>query len=379
MAFDESQEQQILRETIRDFAKAEIAPHAREWDERQEFPLEVVRRLGKMGMLGALVDPEYGGAGLGYPEYVVLIEELARADGAIALSVAAHNSLCVHHIDRFGTEAQKSTFLPRLASGEALGAWALTEPGSGSDAAAARTRAVQDGGEWVLNGTKNFITHGTYADVFVVMAVTDPEEGARGMSAFIVEKGAPGLISGKKEDKLGCRASDTASVLMEECRIPKDRLLGERGQGFIDSLKVLDGGRIGIAAMALGLAESALECSIRYAQERFQFGQPIAGFQSVQFKLADMATRIEAARLLIQQAARLKEQGKSTPKHSSMAKLYASETAVWVAEQAIQIHGGYGYIKEYPPERIWRDAKICTIGEGTSEIQRIVISKEILA
>jgi alkylation response protein AidB-like acyl-CoA dehydrogenase len=379
VAFEESQEQQILRETIRDFAKAEIAPHAREWDERQQFPLEIVRRLGKMGMLGALVDPKYGGAGLGYPEYAILIEELARADGAIALSVAAHNSLCTHHIYRFGTEAQKSQFLPRLASGEALGAWALTEPGSGSDAAAARTRAVLDGDEWILNGTKNFITHGTYADIFVIMAVTEPEGGTRGMSAFVVEKGSPGLISGKKEDKLGCRASDTATVLMEDCRIPKDRLLGERGHGFIDSLKILDGGRISIAAMALGLAESALECSIRYAREREQFGQPIAGFQAVQFKLADMATRVEAARLLTQQAARLKNQEKSTPKHSSMAKLFASETAVWAAEQAIQIHGGYGYIKEYPPEKIWRDAKICTIGEGTSEIQRIVIAKEILA
>ncbi|MGH9340347.1 MAG: acyl-CoA dehydrogenase [Acidobacteriota bacterium] len=378
MEFGYTDEQEILRETIRDFALSEIAPHSLEWDEKQIFPLDTIRKLGEMGMLGALVDPEYGGAGLGYPEYVILIEELSRVDASIGLSVAAHNSLCTNHIYLMGSEDQKKKYVTLLAAGEALGAWALTEPSSGSDAASAQTRAVKKSGDWVLKGAKNFCTHGTYADIYVIMAITEPEKGTHGISAFIVEKGTEGLTSGKKENKLGCRSSDTASLVLENCRIPGENLLGPEGQGFIEALKVLDGGRISIAAMALGIAQGSLDCSLRYSQERVQFGRPISKFQAIRFKLADMATRIEAARLLTHQAAWLKQQGKSVPKHSSMAKLYASEVAVWAAEEAIQIHGGYGYIKDYPPEKYWRDSKICTIGEGTSEIQRMVIARELL-
>lgn len=379
MDFALTQEQEILRETIRDFALREIAPHCLEWDEAQTFPRETIRRLGEMGMMGALVEPDFGGAGLDYPEYVILIEELSRVDGSIGLSVAAHNSLCTNHIRLVGNEEQKKRYLPDLAGAKKLGAWALTEPSSGSDAASAQTRAKKKkNGSWVLNGTKNFCTHGTYADVHVIFAVTRPGEGTRGISAFIVEKGAPGLTPGKKENKLGCRASDTASLILEDCEVPAESLLGEEGEGFIDALSVLEGGRISIAAMALGIAQGALDCSIRYSKEREQFGRPIAGFQAIQWKLADMATQVQAARLLTYQAAWAKAKWPSVPRLSSMAKLYASETAVWVAEQAIQIHGGYGYIKEYPPEKYWRDAKICTIGEGTSEIQRLVIARELL-
>ena len=373
-----TQEQQILRETIRDFALQEIAPHSLEWDENQTFPLEVMEKIGEMGMLGALVSEEFGGAGLGYPEYVILIEELSRVDGSIGLSVAAHNSLCTNHIYLCGSEQQKRRWVTRLASGEALGAWALTEPGSGSDAGSAETRAVRDGDEWVLNGTKNFTTHATYADIYVILAVTDPDNPKRRMSTFVVERDTPGLSPGKKENKLGCRASDTASVILEDCRIPDDHLVGREGEGFIDSLKVLDGGRISIAAMALGIARGSLDCSLDYAREREQFDRPIASFQAIQFKLAEMATRIEAARLLTYNAALRKQEEGSIPRESSMAKLYASEVAVWAAEQAVQIHGGYGYIKEYPPEKYWRDSKLCTIGEGTSEIQRMVIARELL-
>lgn len=373
-----TQEQELLRETIRDFSVREILPHSVEWDETQTFPLEIIRKLGTLGMLGILVEPRYGGAGLGYPEYVMIIEELSRVDGSIGLSVAAHNSLCTNHLYLAGTEEQKKKFVEPLASGRKLGAWALTEPGSGSDAASARTRAHKEGDSWVLNGTKNFITHATYADIYVIMAVTDPEQGTRGISAFVVEKATQGLIGGRKENKLGCRASDTASVILEDCRIPSENLLGKLGQGFIDALRVLDGGRISIAAMALGIAQGALDCSIRYAQEREQFGRAISQFQGIQFKLADMATRVEAARLLTYQAAVEKQNAESVAKLSSMAKLFSSETAVWVSEQAIQIHGGYGYIKDYPPEKYWRDSKLCTIGEGTSEIQRLVIARELL-
>lgn len=383
MDFTLTQEQEILRDTIREFARNEIAPHVLEWDETQTFPLDTFRKLGQMGMMGALVSPEYGGAGLGYLEYVLVIEEVSRVDGGLGLSLAAHNSLCTNHIYLMGSEEQKRKYLPRLATGEALGAWALTEPGSGSDAAAARTRAEHQDGYWILNGTKNFTTHGSYADLYIILAATDPQGGKHGLSAFVVEKETEGLIPGKKENKLGCRSSDTASVILENCRVPQENLLGKEGEGFVDALKVLDGGRISIAAMALGIAQGALDCSLHYAKEREQFGRPIAEFQAIQFLLAEMATRVEAARLLTYRAACLKQQalqkGDSVvPRESSMAKLYASEVAVWVAEQAIQIHGGYGYIKDYPPEKYWRDAKLCTIGEGTSEIQRMVIAREIL-
>lgn len=379
MGYGYTEEQVILRETIRDFALKEIAPYSLEWDEKQEFPVETLKRLGELGMMGAIVDPDYGGAGLGYPEYIVVLEELSRVDGSIALSVAAHNSLCVNHIDLIGNEEQKTKYLRPLAGGQALGAWALTEPGSGSDAASARTRAVKENGSWVLNGTKNFCTHGRSADIYVILAVTDPDRGKRGLSAFIVEKNTEGLVPGKKENKLGCRSSETTSLTLEDCRVPEENLLGEEGEGFEDALRVIDGGRISIAAMSLGIAQGALDCSIQYSKEREQFGQKISEFQAIQWKLAEMATRIEAARLLTYEAAWIKQQQQTmVPRYSSMAKLYAGETAVWVSEQAIQIHGGYGYTKEYPPEKYWRDAKLGTIGEGTSEIQRMVVARELL-
>ena len=379
MDFSYTPEQEILRETIRDFALNEIAPHSLEWDEKQHFPLDVFKKLGELGMMGAGVDPEYGGAGLGYPEYVVVVEELARVDGSIALSVAAHNSLCANHIDLLGSEEQKKKYLTPLANGKALGAWALTEPGSGSDAASAQTRATRKDRCWVLNGAKSFCTHGRFDDTYVILAVTDGIKGKHGMSSFIVEKGTPGLTPAMKENKLGCRSSDTASLALEECCVPDENLLGEEGEGFIDALKVVDGGRISIAAMSLGIAQGSLDCSIKYSKERQQFGQPISNFQAIQWKLADMATRIEGARLLTYQAAWMKQQQETSVfKYSSMAKLYASEVAVWAAEQAIQIHGGYGYTKDYPPEKYWRDAKLGTIGEGTSEIQRMVIAREVL-
>ena len=379
MGYGYTQEQVILRETIRDFALKEILPHALEWDEKQEFPLETLKQLGELGMMGAVVDPDYGGAGLGYPEYVMGVEELSRVDGSLALSVAAHNSLCVNHIDLIGNEEQKNNYLKPLASGQALGAWALTEPGSGSDAASARTRAVKEKGSWVLNGNKSFCTHGRSADIYVILAVTDPDQGKHGLSAFIVEKGAEGLVPGKKENKLGCRSSETTSLALEDLRVPEENLLGAEGKGFTDALRVIDGGRISIAAMSLGIAQGALDCSLKYAREREQFGRRISEFQGIQWKLAEMATRIEAARLLTYEAAWIKQrQRTSVPRHSSMAKLYAGETAVWVSEQAIQIHGGYGYTKEYPPEKYWRDAKLGTIGEGTSEIQRMVVARELL-
>ncbi len=378
MDFHLTQEQEILRETIRQFALKEIAPHSMDWDEKQEFPREIFRKLGEMGMMGVLVETDLGGSGMGYPEYAIVIEEISRVDGAIGLSLAAHNSLCTNHIYTAGNEDQKRRLIPALATGEHLGAWALTEPGSGSDAAAARTRAEKRDGGWVLNGSKNFCTHATYADVYVVMAMTDPEKGTHGISAFAIEKGTPGLSPGKKENKLGCRASDTAAVILEDCFVPDQNLLGERGEGFVDALRVLDGGRVSIAAMGLGIAQGALDCSLKYSQEREQFKRPISDFQAIRWKLADMATRVEAARLLTYQAAFLKQTRKSAPRQSSMAKLYASEVAVWASEQAIQIHGGYGYIKDYPAEKYWRDSKLCTIGEGTSEIQRMVIARELL-
>ncbi|MCI0419353.1 MAG: acyl-CoA dehydrogenase [Acidobacteria bacterium] len=378
MNFDFTDEQSEIKRLAREFAESEIAPHVLEWDETQMFPMDVFKKLAGLGFLGVLIPTEYHGAGLGYVEYVSIIEEISRVDGAIGLSVAAHNSLCSNHIFIFGTAEQKGKYLPRLATGEWLGAWGLTEPEAGSDASGTQTTAVRDGDSYVLNGSKTFTTHGTYGDVFVLMAVTDRAKDNRGISAFIVEKGTPGLRGGKKENKLGCRASDTSEVILDHCRIPAANLLGAEGEGFINCLEVLDGGRISIAALAVGMAQGAFEAALKYAKQRRQFGQPIAEFQAIQWKLADMATEIEAARLLTYRAGVLKNQKKRSTKESSMAKLYASEVSVRVANEAIQIHGGYGYVKEYPVEKFYRDSKICTIGEGTSEIQRLVIARQLL-
>jgi alkylation response protein AidB-like acyl-CoA dehydrogenase len=376
--FDLTEEQQEIKRLARDFAESEIAPHRLEWDEKQHFPIEVIKKLAQLGFLGILFPPEYGGAGLGYIEYVAVIEEISRIDGAIGLSVAAHNSLCANHIFTFGTEDQKRKFLAPLAVGDKLGAWGLTEPEAGSDAGGTQTTAVKDGVHYVLNGSKTFTTHGTYGDVFVLMAVTDRSQGNKGISAFILEKGTPGLRPGKKENKLGCRASDTSEVILENCRIPAGNLLGEEGKGFINCLEILDGGRVSIAALAVGMAQGALEASLSYASQRKQFGKPISQFQAIQWKLADMATEIEAARLLTYRAAWLKNQRKQATKEASMAKLFASEVGVRAATEAVQIHGGYGYVKDYPVEKFYRDSKICTLGEGTSEIQRLVIARQLL-
>ena len=367
-----------IRRVARDFAEKEIRPHVMEWDEAQTFPREVLSRLGSLGFLGILIPQDYEGAGLGYLEYVTVIEELSRVDGSVGLSVAAHNSLCTGHIFTFGTEEQRRRFVIPLAKGEKLGAWSLTEPEAGSDAGGTQTTAKLDGDHWILNGQKTFTTHGTYGDICVAMAVTDKAAGHHGISAFIVEKGTPGFSAGKKENKLGLRASDTSTVIFEDCRIPKDNLLGQAGHGFIDALTVLDGGRISIAAMALGMAQGAFEASLHYSQQRKQFGRTISAFQGIQFKLADMAVEIDSARLLTHRAAWMKDKGMKTTLESSMAKLYASEVAVRVANECVQIHGGYGYIKDYPAEKFYRDVKLCTIGEGTSEIQRLVIARELL-
>lgn len=367
-----------IRRVAREFAENEIRPHVMEWDETQTFPREILSRLGELGYLGILIPQEYQGAGLGYLEYVTIIEELSRIDGSIGISVAAHNSLCTGHIFTFGTEEQRRKFVLPLARGEKLGAWSLTEPEAGSDAGGTQTTAVFDGTNWILNGQKTFTTHGTYGDICVAMAVTDKSAGHHGISAFIVEKGTPGFTTGKKENKLGLRASDTSTVIFEDCRIPKENLLGQEGHGFIDALVILDGGRISIAAMALGMAQGAFEAALRYSQQRRQFGRTISAFQGIQFKLSDMAVEIDAARLLTHRAAWLKDQGRRTTMESSMAKLYASEVAVRVANECVQIHGGYGYIKDYPAEKFYRDVKLCTIGEGTSEIQRLVIARELL-
>ena len=379
MDFRLSDEQQLLRQTVREFAEAELAPHVREWDAAQHFPEEVVPKLASLGLMGVQFPEEYGGAGMSAIEYCIAIEELARVDPAVALSVAAHNGLCAAHIFMFGTEAQKRRYLVPLAGGERIGAWGLTEAAAGSDAAAIRTAAVRDGEGWVLNGSKTFTTHGSVGHVMVVMAATNRAAGSRGISAFIVERGTPGMRAGRKEDKLGMRASDTSEVVFEGCRVPADALLGEEGQGFINALQVLDAGRIGIAALAVGLAQGAFEAARSYAASRRQFGQPIASFQAIQWKLADNATRIEAARLLTYRAAYLKDQGRRTTLESAMAKLYASEIAVRAADDAVQIHGGYGFVKDYPAEKFFRDVKLTTIGEGTSEIQRLVIARQLLA
>jgi alkylation response protein AidB-like acyl-CoA dehydrogenase len=378
MEFNYSEELLEIKRIAREFAENEIRPHVMEWDEQQIFPRDVLAQLAALGFLGILIPHQYGGSGLGYLEYATIVEELSRVDGSIGISVAAHNSLCTGHIFAFGTEDQRQRFVAPLARGEKIGAWSLTEPEAGSDAGGTQTTARLDGECWVLNGQKTFTTHGTYGDICVAMAVTDRAAGHHGISAFIVEKGTPGFHPGKKENKLGLRASDTSTVVFDDCRIPKNNLLGELGHGFIDALTVLDGGRISIAALALGMAQGAYEAALKYSKQRKQFGRAIADFQAIQFKLADMATEIDAARLLTHRAAWMQDQGMKTTTQSSMAKLYAGEVAVRVANECVQIHGGYGYIKEYPAEKYYRDVKLCTIGEGTSEIQRMVIARELL-
>ncbi len=378
MDFSFTQEQDMLRASVREFARAEIAPVVMKYDESQEFPRDLMRKCGELGLLGVIFPEEYGGAGLGYVEYVAVVEELSRVDGSIGISVAAHNSLCTNHLYQCGSEAHRRRYVPKLATGEWLGAWSLTEPTAGSDAGGTKTRAARKGSRWVLNGSKTFTTMGSVADVTVVFAVTDPDKKKKGISAFAVERGTPGFRPGKKENKLGLRASDTAEVVMEDCEVPDGNLVGERGQGFIDAMKILDGGRISIAALALGMARGAFDAALKYSNERQQFGRRIHQFQGIQFMLADMATKIDAASLLTYRAAWMKDRGEKTTKESSMAKLYASEVAVEVADKALQIFGGYGYVKDFPAEKYYRDVKLCTIGEGTSEIQRTVIARELL-
>jgi alkylation response protein AidB-like acyl-CoA dehydrogenase len=377
--FHFTDEQKQLRRSIREFAEGEILPHVMEWDEVSHFPIEIMPKLAEMGLLGIIFPEEYGGAGLGYIEYVIAIEELSRVDGSVGIIVAAHNSLCSNHIFKFGSEAQKQKYLSHLAQGKKIGAWSLTEPEAGSDAGGTRTTAKRDGNHWIINGAKTFTTNGHYADVCVAMAVTDKSKASHGISAFIIEKGTPGFKPGKKENKLGLRASDTSEVIFADCRVPQENLLGDEGEGFTGSLKILDGGRISIAALALGMAQGALDAAIKYAKQRKQFGQPISEFQAIQFKLADMATEVEAARLLVYQAAWLADKNNVRfTRESSMAKLFASEVAVRVANECVQIHGGYGFIKDYPAEKFYRDVKLCTIGEGTSEIQKLVIARQLL-
>ena len=379
MDFRLTDEQELLRRTVRDFAETEIRPHVREWDEAQHFPAELIPALAALGLMGIQFPEAYGGSGMSAIDYCICIEELARVDPAIALSVAAHNGLCSAHIYMFGTEAQKQRWLVPLAKGEQIGAWGLTESTSGSDAASMRTTAVRIDDGWLLNGSKTFITHGRIGQVMTVMAVTDKAAGAKGISAFIVEHGTPGMRAGRKEDKLGMRASDTTEVLFDNCRIPADQRLGAEGQGFVNTMQVLDAGRIGIAALSVGLAQGAYEAALRYAQERKAFGKTISAFQAIQWKLADNATRIESARLLTYRAAYLKDRGARTTLESSMAKLYASEIAVKAADDCVQIHGGYGFVKDYPAEKFFRDVKLTTIGEGTSEIQRLVIARQLFS
>ena len=378
MNFQLNEEQLQLRKTVREFAQREIAPHVMQWDEAGEFPLAAVKELGKLGMMGIVYPAEYGGAGMGYVEYVTAIEELSRVDGSVGIIVAAHTSLCSNHIFLAGSEEQKRKYISRLATGEHIGAWGLTEPGSGSDAGGARCSAVRKRDSWVINGTKTFCTNGHYADVVVVIAVTDKTAHTHGLSAFVVEKGTKGFRAGKKENKLGLRASDTAELIFEDCVVPAANLLGKEGDGFIDAMRVLDGGRISIAALSLGMAQGAYEAALKYSKQRKQFGKAISEFQAIQWKLADMATEIDAARLLTWRAAAMKDASMKTTLESSMAKLFASEVAVRCANEGVQIHGGYGFIKDYPAEKFYRDVKLCTIGEGTSEIQRMVIARQVL-
>jgi alkylation response protein AidB-like acyl-CoA dehydrogenase len=378
MDFEYTAEQIQLRREVREFAQAEIAPHVLEWDENQIFPLEVIHKLGALGYMGAIFPEEYGGAGLGYVDYAIIIEELSRVDGSVGIIVAAHTSLCSNHIYKAGSEEQKRKYLPKLASAEWIGCWSLTEPEAGSDAAGTRTTAVPCGDDWVLNGSKTFTTNAHYSDVCVAMAVTDRGAAQHGISAFILEKGMPGFRAGKKENKLGLRASATGEVIFSNCHLAQSQLLGKKGEGFIDSLKTLDGGRVSIAALSIGMAQGAYDAALRYSKLRKQFGRPISEFQAIQHKLVDMATGIDASRLLTYRAATMIDQGKRVTRESAMAKLFASETAVSVANEAVQIHGGYGFIKDYPVEKFYRDVKLCTIGEGTSEIQRLVIARQLL-
>jgi alkylation response protein AidB-like acyl-CoA dehydrogenase len=376
--FSLTDEQEQLRRTVREFAEGEIAPHVMEWDEASHFPSEIIPKLAEMGLLGVIFPEKYGGAGMGYVEYAIIIEELSRVDGSVGIIVAAHTSLCSNHIYKAGDEEQKRHYLPKLASGEWIGCWSLTEPEAGSDAAGTRTTAVREDGCWVINGSKTFTTNAHYADVCVGMAMTDRAAAQHGISAFILEKDTPGFRPGKKENKLGLRASATGEVIFSNCRVPQTQLLGKQGEGFVDSLRILDGGRVSIAALSIGMAQGAYDAALRYAKLRKQFGRPISEFQAIQHKLVDMATKIDASRLLTYRAAKLIDAGKRVTRESAMAKLFASEAAVWIANEAVQIHGGYGFIKDYPVEKFYRDVKLCTIGEGTSEIQRLVIARQLL-
>ncbi len=379
MNFEISDTQKTIAHSIREFAKKHIRPYMMDWDEKQTFPEDLFHKLGEMGYMGVLVPEKYGGSEMNYHEYITVIEEISKVDSSIGLSLAAHNSLCTNHILEFGNEEQKQKWLPKLAHGEWIGAWGLTEHNTGSDAGGMSTTAKLDGDHYILNGAKNFITHGISGDIAVVVVRTGEKGDSRGMTAFVVEKGTPGFSSGKKEDKMGMRASETAELIFDNCRIHKDNILGEVGEGFIQSMKVLDGGRISIGALSLGISKGAYEASLKYAKEREQFGRPISQFQAIAFKLADMLTEIEASELLLHKAASMKNNGEKVVSMSAMAKLYASEVSVKVANEAVQIHGGYGYTKDFPVEKFYRDAKLCTIGEGTSEIQKLVISRNILA
>jgi hypothetical protein len=376
--FDYTPEQVQLRREVRDFATKEILPHVMEWDENQIFPLEVIKKLGQLGYLGAIFPEAYGGAGLGYVEYSIIIEELSRVDGSVGIIVAAHTSLCSNHIYKAGTEEQKQKYLTKLTTGEWIGCWSLTEPEAGSDAAGTRSTAVRDGDGWVLNGAKTFTTNAHYADVCVGMAMTDRAAARHGISAFILEKDTPGFRAGKKENKLGLRASATGEVIFSDCRLPQSQMLGKQGEGFVDSLRILDGGRVSISALSIGMAQGAYDAALKYSKMRKQFGRPISEFQAIQHKLVDMATKIDASRLLTYRAAKMIDAGKRVTRESAMAKLFSSEAAVWIANEAVQIHGGYGFIKDYPVEKFYRDVKLCTIGEGTSEIQRMVIARQLL-
>lgn len=378
MSFDYSETQQLVAASAKEFAEQYIRPYVMEWDEAQTFPIEVFKKAGEMGFMGVLVPVELGGSGLGYHEYVAIIEEISKVDPSIGLSVAAHNSLCTNHILSFGNEVQKKKWIPKLATAEWIGAWGLTEHNTGSDAAGMRTTAVKEGDSWVLNGAKNFITHGKSGDIAVVVVRTGEKGDSHGMTAFVVEKGTPGFSSGKKENKLGMRASETAELVFDNCKIPDSNRLGGVGEGFVQSMKILDGGRISIGALSLGISKGAYEAALKYSKERVQFGKPISQFQGISFKLADMATEIEASELLLHKAAFLKNEGRNVTKLGAMAKMYASEVCVKVANEAVQIHGGYGFTKDFPVEKFYRDSKLCTIGEGTTEIQKVVIARKIL-
>ncbi|MBU2906163.1 MULTISPECIES: acyl-CoA dehydrogenase family protein [Arenibacter] len=378
MSFDYSETQQMVAASAKEFAEQYIRPYVMEWDEAQTFPVEVFKKAGEMGFMGVLVPVELGGSGLGYHEYVAIIEEISKVDPSIGLSVAAHNSLCTNHILTFGNEVQKKKWIPKLATAEWIGAWGLTEHNTGSDAAGMSTTAVKEGDTWVLNGAKNFITHGKSGDIAVVVVRTGEKGDSHGMTAFVVEKGTPGFSSGKKENKLGMRASETAELVFDNCKIPDSNRLGGVGEGFVQSMKILDGGRISIGALSLGISKGAYEAALKYSKERVQFGKPISQFQGISFKLADMATEIEASELLLHKAAFLKNEGRNVTKLGAMAKMYASEVCVKVANEAVQIHGGYGFTKDFPVEKFYRDSKLCTIGEGTTEIQKVVIARKIL-